>query len=89
MIDDIQTYDYHLSKNIFYNSDLNPDNEGFCDKECLGNGVFNMSACTGMSTFVSLPHFLNAEEKFANQFYGLQPNEEKHDFVYHIEPVNN
>ena len=89
MIENVKTYDYHFPKNIFYGSDLNPENDGFCENNnCLGHGVFNMSACTGMSSFISAPHFLNAEEKFFKSINGLAPNEEKHDFVYHIEPVS-
>ena len=89
LIENIKTYDYHFPSNIFYDSELNPENDGFCENnKCLGNGVFNMSACTGMSSFISLPHFLNAEEKFFKSFHGLSPNEEKHDFVYNIEPVS-
>ena len=87
LIDNLPTYDYHFPKNIFYNSTLNPENEGFCENDCLGNGVYNMSACVGVSTFISLPHFLNAEEKFINSVKGLKPDENKHDFVYHLEPV--
>ena len=32
---------------MFYNSTLNPENEGFCTENCLGNGVFNISTCSG------------------------------------------
>ena len=43
---DINTFDFHMPTNIFYNSSTNPDNQGFCSGEdCLGNGVFNLSKC--------------------------------------------
>ena len=42
----IDTFDFHFPKNIFHNSSLNPENDGFCSGEdCLGNGVFNISKC--------------------------------------------
>jgi lysosome membrane protein 2 len=88
IVENVKTYEYHLAKNIFStNSSLNPENEGFCGQDCLGDGVFNMSQCTGMSSFISLPHFLNSDVKFLNAVNGLKPDETKHDFVYNIEPV--
>ncbi len=41
----IKVLDFHLPTNFFYNGTLNPDNEGFCNKNCLGNGVLNISTC--------------------------------------------
>lgn len=86
-IDGIKTYDFHLPKDAFYNATLNPDNAGFC-KECLGNGVLNISSCYGgVSGFISQPHFLNAEQKFVDGVKGLKPDQNKHDFVIHFEPT--
>ncbi|CAF0832095.1 unnamed protein product [Brachionus calyciflorus] len=83
----VHTYDFHLPKDIFYNSSLNPDNLGFCTN-CLGNGVLNISNCYGgVSGFVSQPHFLNADDKFVNDLKGLQPDNNLHDFVIHFEPT--
>ena len=47
IINGAKTYDFHLAKDMFYNSTLNPDNEGFCSKNCLGNGVLDISKCYG------------------------------------------
>jgi hypothetical protein len=44
-INGVKTYDFHLPKDIFYQS--NPANEGFCDENCLGDGVLNISKCYG------------------------------------------
>jgi hypothetical protein len=44
-INGVKTYDFHLPKDIFYES--NPANEGFCDENCLGDGVLNISKCYG------------------------------------------
>lgn len=46
-IDGIKTMDFHLPRTMFYNASYNPDNEGFCDGNCLGNGVLNISQCYG------------------------------------------
>ena len=87
-INNIKTYDFHIAENIFYNSTLNPENEGICDDDCLGNGVFNISKCFGgISGILSQPHFLNADDKFKNSIVGMNPNQDKHDSILHFEPV--
>ena len=84
-INNLKTYDYHLPKDMFYNT---PDNQGFCEPgHCLGDGVLNISKCYGgISGFVSQPHFLNADPKFNESIDGLEANENIHDFVLHFEP---
>lgn len=52
--DGIKTYDYGLPDNIFSNSTLNPDNEGFCSDDCLGNGVFRLHRCQKGLTIITL-----------------------------------
>jgi hypothetical protein len=82
---DVMTY--HLDSKIFANSSLNPENEGFCDGQCLGNGVLNMSSCSGINLFLSQPHFLNADKKFPNAIDGMTPNITLHDYIFKFEPV--
>lgn len=43
VINGMSTYDFHLPLDLF--SCSNKKKEGFIDKECLGNGVFNLSNC--------------------------------------------
>lgn len=38
--------------------------------------------------YVSLPHFLNAEEKFIKGVDGLKPDQNKHDYIVSFEPVS-
>lgn len=79
---------FHLPRNIFYNSSMNPLNQGFCSNDCLGNGVQNISRCfNGLSAFVSQPHFLYAEEKFVNAVSGLKPNEKKHESIMNFNHI--
>lgn len=86
-IKDVNVYTFHLPKNIFDNATLNPDNAGFCDGECLGNGVQNITKCYNGPGFISKPHFLDADQKFLDGVLGLSPNRDKHEFVLHFEPV--
>lgn len=48
----------------------------------------NFECEKGVSGFISQPHFLNADHKFVNSCYGLNPDENKHDFILHFEPVS-
>jgi len=85
----VKTHDFHLPENIFYNSTLNPLNEGFCNGDCLGNGVQNISKCYGgVSSFISQPHFLNADKMFGDALIGMAPDKDKHDLVLSFEPVS-
>lgn len=87
VVDGFNTYEYHLPKDVFYNSSLNPSNKGLCE-ECLGNGVQEIGQCSNDApAYASLPHFLNADEKFIDAVDGLNPNSKKHDFVFNFEPV--
>ena len=81
----------------FFVADLTGDNshvivnEGkcFCDGECSPKGVVNITACRyGAPGFISLPHFFNGDPVLENQFEGLQPNEEDHNFYITLEPVS-
>ena len=84
----MDTFVFHLPENLFYNSTLNPYNDGFCADDCLGNGVQNISRCYGgLSGFISQPHFLNAEEKFSNSLVGISSDKEKHDTSMYFEPT--
>ena len=80
---------FHLPENGFWNESLNKDNEGFCpDGSCLGNGVQNISKCYGgVSSFISQPHFLNADSKFVDAIDGMKPDKEKHDLNLFFQPV--
>ena len=85
----VDTYTFHLPEHIFYNGSYDPDNAGFCTKNCLPNGVMNISKCYGdVSGFISQPHFLNADPSFVDAFVGLKPNASLHDFFLHFEPTS-
>ncbi len=83
----IDTYDFHLPYDLFSMSRL--QSEGYCTNDCLGNGVLNISKCSnGLSAFISLPHFLNADQKFRDDLEGMTPpDQEKHDYILKFQPV--
>ncbi len=83
----VSTYDFHLPADLFNISRM--QSEGYCTNDCLGNGVFNISKCSnGLSAFISLPHFLNADQKFIDDLDGMAPPEqEKHDYILKFQPV--
>lgn len=83
----VNVYTFRLPSNVFDNSTLNPENEGFCDGKCLGNGVQNITRCYIGPAFVSKPHFLDADQTFLDNVVGLKPDREKHEFQLHFEPV--
>lgn len=68
---------------------LNRENECFCNGHCVPSGVLNVSTCRQNSpTFLSLPHFYDADPYFVNAVEGLKPEKEKHEFYITLEPVS-
>lgn len=43
LLDDLLVYDYQFKPDLFSCSNMRKD--GFIDKNCFGNGVFNLSNC--------------------------------------------
>ncbi|KAJ3643123.1 hypothetical protein Zmor_025854 [Zophobas morio] len=81
----VKGYKY-TGKNIFDNGTLRPDNKCFCVGECQPSGIFNVSSCRQDSpTFLSMPHFYNADPYYINAIEGLKP-EDKHEFYITLEP---
>lgn len=78
---------YAVNEMTFDNSSRYHDNSCFCNGPCSWGGVMNVSACRfGAPAFVSLPHFLHADPALRRQVTGLQPNSDKHEFYFSIEP---
>ncbi|KAG7213401.1 hypothetical protein KM043_002686 [Ampulex compressa] len=60
----------------------------YCNGECTPMGLLNVSACRyGAPAFVSLPHFYKGDPILTEQFVGLDPKEEKHNFHIVLEPT--
>ncbi|KAK2872218.1 hypothetical protein Q8A67_022115 [Cirrhinus molitorella] len=75
---------------VFANLTINPDNAGFCVPagNCLGSGLLNVSVCKeGAPIIMSSPHFYQADEKFVQDVFGMNPNKEEHETVIDVNPL--
>ncbi|CAL1534465.1 unnamed protein product [Lymnaea stagnalis] len=62
-----------------YGSEKRNKFRGYCTPTCIPAGVYNVSTCTGGAPFyISLPHFLGADQFYLNKIVGLSPDESKH-----------
>ncbi|XP_049868378.1 protein peste-like [Pectinophora gossypiella] len=83
----LEYHKYALSQRSFDNSTLSPSNTCFCNGQCAWSGVMNVSACRfGSPAFISLPHFLHGDPVLLDMVTGLNPDPEKHEFYFAIEP---
>ncbi|XP_037548250.1 lysosome membrane protein 2c [Nematolebias whitei] len=75
---------------VFANLTVNPANAGFCVPagNCLGSGLLNISSCKqGAPIIMSSPHFYQADEKFAQDVFGMKPKKEQHQTAIDINPL--
>ncbi|XP_065358600.1 protein peste-like isoform X2 [Calliphora vicina] len=87
MVDGILGYRYIISPNFFDNGTLNPDNQCFCNGECLPYGAANISGCWfGLPIFISNPHFMDADPYFISKIDGLKPDMDIHTTTAILEP---
>ena len=71
-----------------------PSNACFCEDEPLcdviGDGMFSISKCPkimGAPIVLSWPHFLHANSSFIDAVQGMNPDKEKHQFFFDVQPV--
>ncbi|KAM7392994.1 hypothetical protein PAMA_007895 [Pampus argenteus] len=86
----IPGYRFTPPSKVFANTTVNPANAGFCVPagNCLGSGVLNVSACKqGAPIIMSSPHFYQAEEKFVQDVFGMNPQKEYHQTAIDINPL--
>ncbi|XP_063334730.1 lysosome membrane protein 2c [Pelmatolapia mariae] len=86
----ITGYRFVPPSSVFANLTVNPDNAGFCVPagNCLGSGLLNVSVCKeGAPIIMSSPHFYQADEKFAQDVFGMTPNKEEHQTAIDINPL--
>lgn len=86
----ITGYRFVPPSSVFANLTVNPDNAGFCVPagNCLGSGLLNVSVCKeGAPIIMSSPHFYQADEKFAQDIFGMMPNKEEHQTAIDINPL--
>ncbi|CAH0555938.1 unnamed protein product [Brassicogethes aeneus] len=86
VIKGVQAYRY-TARNIFDNGTLRKENACFCTGECQPSGVLNVSNCRLNSpSFLSFPHFYNADPYYTEAVEGLNPNNPKHEFYITMQP---
>ncbi|RZC34759.1 croquemort-like, partial [Asbolus verrucosus] len=79
---------YAAEAYMFDNGTLFPENQCFCNGECVPSGLVNVSSCRfGSPSFASLPHFYNADPYYINLVEGLAPEKKKHEFYIILEPI--
>ncbi|XP_072517666.1 lysosome membrane protein 2c [Salminus brasiliensis] len=85
----IPAYRFVPPSDVFANVTVNPDNAGFCvGGYCLSSGLLNISVCKeGAPIIMSSPHFYQADEKFAQDVFGMHPNKEEHQTAIDINPL--
>lgn len=75
---------------VFANVTINPDNVGFCvpNNTCLGSGLLNVSVCKeGAPIIMSSPHFYQADDKYVQDVFGMNPRKEEHETAIDINPL--
>ncbi|KAF4077037.1 hypothetical protein AMELA_G00203520 [Ameiurus melas] len=85
----VPAYRFVPPSKVFANSTINPDNAGFCaGGNCLSSGLLNVSVCKqGAPIIMSSPHFYQADEKFADDIFGMRPTKEEHETAIDINPL--
>ncbi|KAL9923642.1 protein peste-like [Glossina fuscipes fuscipes] len=87
IVDGVLGYRYKMGNMILDNGTIYSENKCFCNGKCLPAGVVNVTSCSwDMPFFISLPHFLDADDYFINQVEGLQAKRELHEPFIILEP---
>lgn len=58
------------------------------EKNVFMDGVMDVYPCLGIPGLVSYPHFLYADEKYADTVDNLKPEESKHASYMKLQPVS-
>ncbi len=70
------------------NKSESDSNEDLLTIHQFPSGIFDLSACHyGAPTFISFPHFLNADNSYLNTVSGLEPNSSLHQTYLDVEPL--
>ncbi|XP_019869131.1 scavenger receptor class B member 1 isoform X2 [Aethina tumida] len=74
---------------MFESVDKYPDNKCYCpgNEFCPPKGLQNISPCQfDAPVYLSFPHFLDADPELLSGFQGLNPQREKHQSYFKIQP---
>lgn len=87
-VEGVPVYKFEVDPHLLDNGTLIPDNECYCNGECVPSGVLNITQCRyGVPAFISFPHFLNADPYYREQINGMNPDPKKHTFYMSVEPT--
>ncbi|XP_015173130.1 PREDICTED: scavenger receptor class B member 1 isoform X2 [Polistes dominula] len=84
----LYAYKYNFMENEMDNGAYNKENKCFCREErCLPPGLIDVTACYyGFPIALSFPHFYKSHPSLLEAVNGLQPNAEKHESYFYIQP---
>lgn len=91
LIHGVTGFRYTAGERAVDNGTMFPENSCYNgdDGEALPSGVMNISACRyGSPVFMSYPHYFDADPFYLDQVDGLEPNKEKHESYFTLEPVS-
>jgi len=84
----ITGYRYVTSERLMDNGTIDPSTQCNCGGECLPQGVINTTECMLSSpSYVSYPHFLDADPIYRHQVKGMKPDPDIHRFYITVEPT--
>ncbi|XP_030762896.1 protein croquemort-like isoform X2 [Sitophilus oryzae] len=79
---------YSAGRKFLDNGTTVPENDCFCQKDCMPSGALDISACRyGSPAYVSLPHFHKADRFYTDSIEGLKSEDDLHDFFMVFEPT--
>ncbi|XP_046415486.1 protein croquemort-like isoform X2 [Neodiprion fabricii] len=85
----VEGHRYITDRATFDNGSTVPSRACYCVKEpCQPSGMLDVSECRfGAPAYVSLPHFYQADDYYANAITGMEPREGKYNFEMVLEPT--
>ena len=88
-VNGITGYHYVINESLMDNGTVDPSRQCNCGGECLPRGVINTTECMISSpSYVSNPHFLDADPFYRHQVKGMKPDPDIHRFYITVEPVS-
>ncbi|XP_043272835.1 scavenger receptor class B member 1-like isoform X2 [Venturia canescens] len=84
----LHTYRYKFRENELDNGAHNPENKCFCRHgRCLPPGLIDVTDCYyGFPIALSYPHFYKSDPSLLASVEGLEPEQEKHESYFFIQP---
>uniref|UniRef100_A0A8C6Y5B0 Platelet glycoprotein 4 n=1 Tax=Naja naja TaxID=35670 RepID=A0A8C6Y5B0_NAJNA len=92
-VKEIRLYRFVIPLSSFESPVNNPDNICFCtdmetSQNCTLDGILDLSSCKGgKPVYITLPHFLHANEQLFHHVEGMKPVEEEHKSFLDVEPI--